>query len=261
MKNLCLLVFLIATAAIGQSVGGRGVPNASGTVNCGGVPGGTSTTGCGGVPGTPGAVVPVPTTNTCTHYNGGTTSTCTFSANPAAGEFIAVSVWESGSGTFTVTDSSSNSYTAVAALHTATDISGVSTQVFYFGPLTGSISTISATSTAAPGGVLLNANTVTNIAASSPVDGSICYADTTGTTNVACGTSITTTVLNDFIFCGAYASAGSLTAGSGFTVGLGSGTAITQYKIQAATGAITPASVLSPSTDAATMSCVAFKPS
>jgi hypothetical protein len=201
---------------------------------------------------------PSATAHTCTQYTGSSSTTCTFNVNPASGEFIALSVWETGTGTVTVTDSASHSYTSAAALHTATTVSGVSTQMFYYGPLTAGISTITATSTSASG-TLVIADTFTGIAG--PVDGTICYADATGTTAVNCGTAITTTVANDAIFCAAYASGGGLTIGTGFTALVGSGTTgFSQYKIQATTGSITPTAVLSSSSDTATMSCAAFKP-
>lgn len=84
---------MAASAAIShaQAVGGRGVPNAAGTVNCGGVPGGTSTTGCGGVPGGSKTFTPTLVHSWSNDYAGcsGVTS-CVFVLpnNPTSGNLI-----------------------------------------------------------------------------------------------------------------------------------------------------------------------------
>jgi hypothetical protein len=207
---------------------------------------------------------PVATTKHCTNYAATAASvTCTWSTAPAAGEFVAVGVvsFTNTITSLTVTDSASNTYTAVAALHSPTYDTTTKTQMFYFGPLTSSITTLTVTPNATAS-VLVNADTVTNIASSSPLDGSPCYADTNASTTISCGSAITTTLANDYIFCNATTNTGAntLTPGSGFNAGANYNTSnLAQYQVQPVIGATTP-SITSNGANPATMTCAAFKP-
>jgi hypothetical protein len=209
------------------------------------------------------SMIPVPTTKTCTGF-GSQSQSCTWSTSPAIGEFVVMGVSENGGGspgTITVTDDASNSYTAVAAVHQGTSLATTYTQLFYFGPLASPITTTTASASNAVA-LVVEANSVTNIAPSSPLDGSICYMDTATGTTSPCGTAITTTVASDYIFCDAHnATVGdNFSAGSGFTAGSSfNGNHLAQYKVQTAIGAFTP-SVVSALGSPMTGSCAAFKP-
>lgn len=209
-----------------------------------------------------GANTTVPTTKTCSAFvNGaGNTVTCTLSTAAAIGEFVVVGLIDyQGGSTHAVTDSHSDTFTAIGSIHNASTI-GANTQLYYFGPLSASITTITATSST--GSYLaIEANTATNVVSSSPQDGSECFADTTSVTAIPCGTTITTTQANDYVFCDAHnATVGdSFTAGSGFTLGSSfNSNSTAQYQVQAAVGATTP-SITSSSASPATMACAAFK--
>lgn len=211
------------------------------------------------------SAAPSVTSKTCSNYVGtGTTLSCTWSAAPVAGEFVVVGAVDFGFATgLSVTDSNGDTYTAAAAIHTPTYVGGA-TQLFYFGPLTASITSLTITATGGSG-LLLNANTATNIAASSPLDGSQCTGDANVFGLMSCGTAITTTVSNDLVFC----NIGSNTLGAGITVGSGFTQSATfnadnmsQYKIQSSTGALTPTATISNGggNNYSTMICAAFKP-
>lgn len=227
---------------------------------------GTGTIGATGVttPTTVTPLVPSYVAKSCSNYvTSGTSVTCTWSVAPAAGEYVLMGVWANGTSTvFTLTDSASNTYTAATPVHTTTTLgTTTNSQLIYFGPLTAPITTSTLSESGDSGAYIeMQGETALNLSAST--DGSPCYADTTGTTAVTCGTSITTTVANDFIFCSAVTQTGgdTFSAGSGFTLGgILNVNNVTQYKIQSSTGALTP-SITGSTTAGATMSCAAFKP-
>lgn len=205
------------------------------------------------------AAAPVPTAKTCKAFqNGVNTLACTWSASPAAGEFVVFGVINFATSTLSMTDSAGNVYQAVPQ-HNATALSGAHTQIFYFGPLAAPITTTTVTSTNGDN-LLLEGNTTTNIATANPLDGQPCYADTSAATSSPCATALITTQANDFIFCDAHNSTVSdnFSAGSGFTPGASfNGNHFAQYQVQASVGATTPA-ITSSSAHPMTMGCASF---
>jgi len=214
-----------------------------------------------------GGAAAAPTTKTCVSGTGGagTSTTCTWSTPPQAGEFVAIAVNNFTSATYTVTDSAANSYSAYGSVHSSASTGY--TQTFYFGPLAAPITTTTVTATA---GSYLNiaGQTAANIATSSPTDGQGTI-DTTGTANVppngyspiTLGSAITTTANGDYIFCPTFGQFQNvLSPGVGFTAGTSSSgfQNLIQYLVQGTAGAITP-SMIGTAGFAATMTCSAFK--
>jgi hypothetical protein len=211
------------------------------------------------------APVPVPTAKTCTaQQNSSDTVTCTFNTNPAAGETVLVYAvtYVSLADTLAVTDSASNTYTAVAAIHTPTYLANYQTQMFYFGPLTSSISTITMTASGitTPTALVLNADTSTGLARSG-LDGSPCYAEGNSVATASCGSALTTSAANDLLFCGAQNGSGNtMTPEAGWTAGSSpNGYTLNQYYVEPSAGSVTPTISISPSA-ALTMTCAAFLP-
>jgi hypothetical protein len=208
-----------------------------------------------------GTGAPSATTKTCTsqHSGVGTTVTCTWSTSPAAGEYAVVGVFSLGSPTaFAVTDSAGNTYVAATGLHASSTLSNGHLQLFVYGPLTSSITSLTVTGAGSPSYLTVTADSTTNLLASAAVDGT-CFADTSSSTTSSCSSAITTTVANDFIFCDAAngTSGDTFTPGSGFTTGAGN---LAQYQVQASIGATTP-SITSSSAHPMSMACAAFLPS
>jgi hypothetical protein len=203
-----------------------------------------------------------PTTKTAYVSSTGTitSATATWSANPVAGESVFLGVQDFSGTIASVVDSAGNTYAAVAAAHTPTNIPGIF-QLFSFGPLTSTITSVTVNSTSTTGLVIMG-DTATNIAATSPVDGAPCYADTFSSISSSCATALTTTAANEYIFCAAQNETGSdaFTPGSGFTAGANAGSvnSLAQYKIQSSIGALTP-SITSSSASPMVMGCAAFK--
>jgi hypothetical protein len=211
--------------------------------------------------GAPAITAPVitPTGKTCAAINATASSVpCTWSSNPAAGETVVCGAYNfAGSpGTFSMTDSGSNSYTGETA-HTGIDTTSYM-QIWYINvPLTGSISTNTVSATGTPSFLSITCNSYTGGAASSPTNGT-CVGDSTSGLPVTCGTSITTTAA-DYIMCIGH-NGGTLTAGTGFTLAASAGANVSsEYLVQGSAGTITPTMSQLASGDI-TFVCGAFKP-
>jgi Pectate lyase superfamily protein len=200
-----------------------------------------------------------PLTATCASLAGsGTISTCTWSSAPPTGAFVSCGAYASStSATFTVADSASNSYTGYGSL----TFGGAAMQGFYFPNIGAPITTVTLTASTTVSNLTLQCNAATNVATSSPADGTCTGTISSGTT-MPCSSAITTSVAGDYLMCtGRDNNGGSaLSAGSGFTLSSSVGVyAANQYGVKSVAGAITPSYGLSLSTSGL-MVCGAFKP-
>lgn len=201
-----------------------------------------------------------PTTKSCQFVNGGTVTSvgCTWNIAPQAGETIACTVFGASGTTITMADSETNSYTGFGAGHTNAAIS-VFFRTFYTAPITGPVTTETATlsvSSFQPG---ILCNTVNGVAPSSPQDGQVVVDATTAP--VTTGT-LTTTASGDYILCtgvggpgSGFANASPFTLGAQYSPFFNS---INEYTVQATAGAIT-ATINGSVTTSASLMCSAFK--
>src|SRR5208282_1366693 len=185
------------------------------------------------------------TTKTCAALAGSTPVTsepCTWSSNPASGEFVGclVSGYVSGL-TYSVTDSNSDAYSSYGSQYTWAVGSSTTAyvQVFYF-KLTTSISTT--TFQLSGSGAAYAAIQCDTAAGVNAVGKDGQSSATTSSGGVITAGSITPSITGDYLFCGA-ASQGSstLSTGSGFTAGASPATNLfNEYQVLSSASSITP---------------------
>lgn len=197
---------------------------------------------------------PVPTTYTCGAAAGGSgnSQSCTWSTPPPIGNYVACGATNANAAAMTMTDSGGNTYSPIASLHTLWN--GGLTRTFYFGPLASSITTTTVNTSVGNFLALKCQSTTFAVAFDAQ-----CIGDVTTGTAIPCGSALTTGQNNEYVFCAGLAASGTLSAGSGFTLGstdYGADSA-NQYKVQSTAGSFTPSITNSVSTNAS-MTCTAF---
>jgi hypothetical protein len=203
------------------------------------------------------------TSKTCVANGSGLSVSCTWSANPAAGESIFCGLVNintlSGAA---VTDSNNDSYSGAGSPYNFT-VPGVSwwIQIFYFTNLPTSISTTTFSIPTSSASANMYCNSATGVKATGALDGSICTGKITSAgSTVSCSSALSTSAADLIVALGGTAGGVSLSLGSGFTLGATTNNQQeTEYLVQSASGSVTPSFGVSPSADAG-MVGAAFKP-
>ena len=190
--------------------------------------GGTATLGGGGIS----SGTWTTNTDSCAAQSGSgsgvTTESCTWSVAPTSGMSVFCSVVQFSASvlTFTVTDSNSDSYTAVGSQVTQGGGTDNVQQVFWFPKLTNTITTSTFNLSGAGGGYpSITCNAATDSGASPAIDGSQCSGSNVSSWTSACSSALTPTA-TDYVFGASAVASGTQTSGSGFTLGAASATYI-----------------------------------
>lgn len=133
----------------------------------------------------------------CQNQGSGTSVVCTWTGgNPTTGSSVFCQAVDFVTGTFSVTDSASNTYTAVnSQFHDTTIAEWV--QLFWFPKLTGTITTVTFNTTGS-GFPIVMCQAAASSGATPALEGTPCLGSGTGTA-AACSTALTPTA-TDYIF-------------------------------------------------------------
>jgi hypothetical protein len=159
------------------------------------------------------------TTNskTCGNNQGGSTTSCTWSTAVTTGQsqFCWAIAFATGV-TFAVTDSDSESFTAIGTPLTLPVGTGTA-QMFWFKSAATSITSVTLTPTPSGNFPVIMCNSATDSGASPAFDGSVCSGS--GSTNPFSCSGALALAAQDYVMEGCYSTGSGIGAGSGFTQG------------------------------------------